>query len=414
MRFRTSLLIGLIAGCCVLPAQAQILRFTVGPEFIPGPMSVKPDKEISPGNYTLIDAAGKRKVPAQVETDGVLWWWESQRKAGEQVEYELSSIVDSEIIEGKKDVKLDPKPDQVINVSIENKLFAAFNYKRSEPKPYLYPIIGPTGDPVTRDFPMKDNPSEREGKAQDHPHHRSLWCSHGDIRRAGVDKSQNYWSECKDCDKQRVSRIIRLSTGPVFARIEAEIEWLDGENGQRDLTEQRSYTFFVGDSTCRIIDIRNVLKFTDGDITFGDTKEGGIVSIRVPMSMQEKPPGKGQMLNSRGQKGMNECWGKPAEWCDYVGPVNGNILGIAVFDHPANYGHPVHWHIRDYGLYATNPFGLRAFDKSNADGSKTWKKGESIEFNNRIFIHKGDTRQARVNDMYKLYASQTKVLIANQ
>src|SRR3989304_4465546 len=43
--------------------------------------------------------------------------------------------------------------------------------------PIGWPIIGPTGKEMTRRYPMAEAPDERK----DHPHHRSLWFTHGDV-----------------------------------------------------------------------------------------------------------------------------------------------------------------------------------------------------------------------------------------
>jgi len=49
-------------------------------------------------------------------------------------------------------------------VKIDGRLFTEY-LVRSGTKPILWPIIGPTGKPMTRDFPMRDRP----GEAKDHP-----------------------------------------------------------------------------------------------------------------------------------------------------------------------------------------------------------------------------------------------------
>ena len=59
---------------------------------------------------------------------------------------------------------------------------------------------------------------------------------------------------------------------------------------------------------------------------------------------------------------MKETWGKPAEWVDYSGVLDGEKLGVALFDSPESFHHPARWHVRDYGLLAINPFGSSAFD----------------------------------------------------
>ena len=55
---------------------------------------------------------------------------------------------------------------------------------------------------------------------------------------------------------------------------------------------------------------------------------------------------KGRALNSEGDTDR-DLWGKRAKWVDYWGLVNGNIVGVAIFDHPANPRHPTWWHARD-------------------------------------------------------------------
>ena len=64
-------------------------------------------------------------------------------------------------------------------VKIDGQLFTEYLID-SGGKPILWPIIGPTGKPMTRAFPMKkDDPNEKK----DHPHHRSMWFTHGDVER---------------------------------------------------------------------------------------------------------------------------------------------------------------------------------------------------------------------------------------
>src|SRR5438067_639321 len=68
--------------------------------------------------------------------------------------------------------------------------FAEYHYQ-NVPKPYLYPVLGPGGERMTRDWPMKDVPEEDH----DHPHHRSIWYAHGDVN------GQDFWSESDKAGK---------------------------------------------------------------------------------------------------------------------------------------------------------------------------------------------------------------------
>jgi len=111
----------------------------------------------------------------------------------------------------------------------------------------------------------------------------------------------------------------------------------------------------------------------------------------------------GRIVNARGDTD-DDAWGKQAEWCDYYGPVDGDTLGVAILDHPSSFRHPTWWHVRTYGLFAVNPFGLHDYMGGPEDrGNHTVPAGETLTFRYRIFIHEGDTESANVADVYGAY-----------
>jgi len=402
-------------GCAwligITAASAESIVVRTGDGIPAGPISFKPAKALKAGDYTL--TAGGRQIAAQASADGQLYWWTGGLEKGQTLTYQLAPAQVEPRVQVRK------SSDEQIDVTIDGKPFTTLNFKKDEPKVYLYPVIGPTGVGVTRDFIMRENEVEKENKRQDHPHHRSLWTAHGDVRVGDFNKKgYDFWAEPKNrpVPKQVLTRVVQLESGSVFGRIVAEIEWRTPE-GQRLFTEVRTYTFFPGDADQRVIDVQNVFKFDDMDVKFADTKEGGIVAIRLAVTMDEvgtKTPRdvRGRMTNSRGGVGAGECWGRPAEWCDYVGPLGDDTVGVAVLDHPKNLRHPTTWHIRDYGLYTANPFGLHDFpDGKDRDGSVVWKKGENAEFNYRIIIHKGDTAAARIADQWQVYKQQPNITL---
>ena len=57
-----------------------------------------------------------------------------------------------------------------VDVHMNGALFTTYRYAVPVVKPYLYPVIGPTGEGMTRNYPMiPDVPGEKH----DHPHHKS-------------------------------------------------------------------------------------------------------------------------------------------------------------------------------------------------------------------------------------------------
>jgi hypothetical protein len=156
----------------------------------------------------------------------------------------------------------------------------------------------------------------------------------------------------------------------------------------------------------RIIDISATVTADKDELTFGDTKEG-TMAIRLAESMRlirGKKAGDGHIVNSEGVRD-GETWGKRAKWCDYYGPVGGQVVGVAIFDHPSNPRHPTWWHVRDYGLFAANPFGLHDFEKQPAGAGKlVVPKGQAVTFRYRLYFHKGDEKQGRVAEQYEAFA----------
>ena len=74
------------------------------------------------------------------------------------------------------------------------------------------------------------------------------------------------------------------------------VDWF-GPEGERILEERRSIRI-VAEGDLRILDHCSEMSMKYGDVTFGDTKEGGLLSIRVPTSMDAKE--KGRIENSEG------------------------------------------------------------------------------------------------------------------
>src|SRR5207248_335271 len=80
-----------------------------------------------------------------------------------------------------------------------------------------------------------------------------------------------------------------------------------------------------------LFDFEITMKPEDGDLVFGDTKEG-TMAMRLAETMRltqpKNQPGEGHIINSEGVKD-GETWGKRAKWVDYYGPVEGQIVGVA-------------------------------------------------------------------------------------
>ncbi len=271
--------------------------------------------------------------------------------------------------------------------------------------PYLYPVIGPNGENITRHYPMLDGVP---GESKDHPHHRSIRFSHRDLN------GYSFWSPDSPKDKRARVDLVKVEKaegGESSAELILINHWFGDET--LILKERLRLKFTLLENNETLIDYDTTLTAADVDATFVDQKDGGL-GVRVAATMRvagkDKTPGKGTIQNSKGDK--NEAaWGKRAEWADYYGPdASGKTVGIATFDHPSNLRYPTHWHARTYGLITANRFGTGHFEaKSGAkkgDGNYTIKKGETITLRHRLYLHHGSTEEANVAERYQAYVQE--------
>ncbi len=286
------------------------------------------------------------------------------------------------------DVTLEKTP-QGVSVKADGKPFADYLVK-SGSKPIVWPVIGPTGKRMTRNWPLENGvPGETD---RDHVHQRSLWFTHGDVN--GID----FWSEGKGRIEHR--EFVKVDSGPP-AVIVTRNDWLSPDGSKLQLQDERTHTFGA-DADHRWIDFEVVLRATNGPVVFGDTKEGSF-GVRVASSMRVDSKQGGKIVNSEGQANA-AAWGKPAAWVDYYGPVEGETLGIAILNHPKSFRFPTHWHVRTYGLFAANPFGLSDFTAGASKGQYTLPAGETLTLRYRVLLHNGDEKQGDVAAAYEEFS----------
>ena len=286
-------------------------------------------------------------------------------------------------------VKLIPGETEV-KVEIGGKPFTDYRFAADERppfvRPFFYPVLSADGTEVTSDQ-IRTNPKE-------HPHHRSIWVGHGAVN--GVD----HWTveQKQQAPKQRHIKFDKVAGDTIVE----ELVWDDLAGGPL-LNEMRTIRFVPYPDGCRGLDVTVAVTAAGDEVTLGDTKEAGLISVRVAKGISAKPT----LINSTGASGEKQVWGKPADWVDESGMIDGKAYGIAIFDHPSNPRHPTPWHAREYGLLSANEFGLHAFDKKEAAGAGDFKieKGKTAVFRYLVIIHDGDAAAAGLPEKYQAFAT---------
>jgi hypothetical protein len=296
-----------------------------------------------------------------------------------------------------------PKPINVqhteagLRVLADGELFTVYRWA-GFPKPVLYPVNGPHGHGLTRDWPMQ---SDTDDEAHDHPHHQSLWFAHGKVN--GI----SFWHRRDDSGIIKHDKLLSTRSGD-DALIKTRNRWL-GPDGDLVCTEVRTIRFDTVEAA-RVIDYTLTLQALPNEtLHLGDTKEGTMGIRTTPELRLTQSKGaknvNGQAINSQGVTGQS-VWGERAKWVNYWGKVKGDPVGVAIFDHPDNPRHPTWWHARHYGLIAANPFGISYFDeKPRGTGDMTIPEGGSLTFRYRFLFHKGDHQSANIAEQYEAFVS---------
>ncbi len=285
-----------------------------------------------------------------------------------------------------------------LSVSWHGGLIAEYHVDAG-PKPFLFPVMGPTGLSYTRAFPMENRP----GEDHDHPHQRSFWFTHGKVN--GID----FWSEQGRHGSIRETARRCTVAGPVLARLCTSDDWI-GPDGRKVCGDQRALTFYRT-KRFTIIDFDVVIEASAGAVTFGDTKEG-MFGLRVASSMDVDRRQGGKIVNAEGLADA-QAWGKASPWVDYSGQIGGKTVGIAVLNHPRSFRFPTTWHVRTYGLFAANPFGWHDFGLGKA-GDYTLPAGQSLTFSYRVILHEGDAAAAQIASAYDQFKEPPIIEVKGQ
>lgn len=278
-------------------------------------------------------------------------------------------------VRAQSPVSFDQKDGQ-LQIAIDGKPCATYVWADEKiRRPYFAHMRAPNGAPVTRTHPpvAGTDPTDHDTM------HPGLWLAFGDL--GGAD----FWR----------------NKGTV-----THVEFVEKPTGTKDggtFTVRNRYTAngkTMCEEVCRIaitakkdaylIDWTSEFSGPE-EFAFGDQEEMGLgVRVATPLAVKNG----GRIVNGDGAKDEKQVWGKPTDWCDYAGTVEGKGAGVALMPDPANFRRS--WfHARDYGLLVANPFGRNAFTKGEKSAVAV-KKGETFRLRFGVLVHteKADVRAA--------------------
>jgi hypothetical protein len=292
-----------------------------------------------------------------------------------------------------------------VDVFFGGKYFTSYIYPTTLEKPVLYPLKTSTGTIVTRGFPLQPRPGERV----DHPHQVGWWFNYGDVN--GLDFWNNSYAIPDSLKSHygsiRHGSVLKAEGGADKGVLVVSCQWVD--NQKRVLLNEETTFEFSGDSLRRRIIRTTTLTAVNGDVKFGDNKEG-LCALRVDRAFEspsDKPevftdasgkPTNVPAMNNEGVNGVyrnsegkerDAVWGTRAGWVSLSAHKGDEDISICLFDYPGNPGYPAYWHARGYGLFSVNNLAKKAYNDAEPETDTMLKQGKSITLKYLLVIKTG-------------------------
>jgi len=236
-----------------------------------------------------------------------------------------------------------------------------YHFGPSLHRPFLFPVVGPSGRSLTR----MGHPHDPES----HSHHNSVWISHNDVN------ATNFWSD-QGNGRIRHKRIVKFEDSDKYSHLIAENEWLSDDGKVLLFERRRIIVLPLPDSEwLLVIDIEFNAK--NGSVTLGKTPFG-MIGVRMAKTIGVNDGG-GRIRNSKGAVNEKEVFWKRAKWADYSGAItNKTIEGITLFDHPNNPNFPTYFHVRNDGWMGAS---------LTFDGPRKIQPNEPLHLRYGLYIH---------------------------
>ena len=229
-----------------------------------------------------------------------------------------------------------PIEDSQVSFQVDGVERLRWHAARRYTRPYFYPLLGPSGRPLTR----MGHPA-----APDHDHHKSIWFAHYKV--AGLD----FWGD-RNNNRARQENWVHYQDGDDEAVLVADIGWYDGHDAK--LMHQQLIAAIrplpAGETW---LELQTTFTPTGNSLMLEKTNYA-FLAVRVAKSISNAYGG-GELTNSEGRRSEADIFGQPADWVDYSGPVaDETIEGITYFSHSSNPHTPNSWHVRNDGWMAAS------------------------------------------------------------
>ncbi|MEZ6143049.1 MAG: PmoA family protein [Zavarzinella sp.] len=272
-----------------------------------------------------------------------------------------------------------PTADHQAVFRIDGEERLRWHYGPDYPRPFLYPLVGPSGTVLTR----MGHPG-----APNHDHHRSIWFAHNKV--LGID----FWADRKPPKIYQKDWYCYVD-GADEAVMAVQLGWQDGHDPKDLLVQDVIVAVRPGPDKELFLEIQTTFKPVAAELEFGKTNFG-FLAVRVAKHLSAHFGG-GELTGSDGTKGEPALFGKAFRWMDYSGPApGGDQEGITYFDHPGNPGHPVKWHVREDGWMGASVC---------MDGPHTISKEGPLTLRYLLWAHRGQHKLDKAAKVFQDFSN---------
>lgn len=281
-------------------------------------------------------------------------------------------------------VQVLPLPDDRAAFLDDGRELTRYHFGPTLRRPFLYPIVGPSGRPLTRMGHPRDPVT--------HGHHNSVWVAHHDV------DGESFWDD-RGPGRIVTRHVARYDDGDEAASLVAVHAWV-GQGDRVHMLERRRVSVRPlgpreGGSWLVVLDLH--LEAGREPVTLGRTPFG-LVGVRLAKTIGVADGG-GLIRNSEGnvgEQGPDGCLWRRARWVDYSGPIApGRVEGLTLFDHPSNPDHPSHFHVRDDGWMGAS---------LTFDGPRTIRPGEPLRLRYGLLVHDSAPEADRIERRWAEFA----------
>ena len=234
-------------------------------------------------------------------------------------------------------VAFDVKSDRVV-IRINQRLFANLYQGKEARKPFLHP----SADGVRKGGDARIS----RGSATRRPYRSSAPARPvgGAERLSGMD----FWENDPSYKRPRMGRIewkdlTAASGGERQGTLSFVANWI-GPEGELVVVERRKMIFYSEPRDCRMFDVELELEARRA-MVFEDHQDA-LIGMRLNPAFDERRGGR--LVNAEGLVNEAGVRGQRSPWIDWTTDLDGEKVGVAVFDHPSNFNYPARWHVRGF------------------------------------------------------------------